>query len=72
LYRTDGSIRSFARLSGLGGELRDINANEASTEGPVVIDVKLTDVAFQSSGDGVWHLVDESYQPVPLSSFGDG
>ena len=41
-------------------------------KGPVVIDVKLTDVAFQSSGDGVWHLVDESYQPVPLSSFGDG
>ena len=72
LYRTEGEISYFARLSGLGGELGDILTNEASPDGPVVVEIKDSDVAFQSQGDGVWRLVDDSYNPEPKATFGDG
>jgi hypothetical protein len=38
VYRTEGEITYFARLSGLSGEFSDIIANEALPEGPVLID----------------------------------
>lgn len=72
LYRTDGAIRYFARLSDLGGEFGAILANEASIDGPVVVEIKDGDVAFQTKGSGIWQLVDESYAPLPMSTFGDG
>ena len=72
LYRTEGEISYLARLSGLTGEFGDILANEASPEGPMLIEIKATDVAFQTQGDAVWTLVDESYQPDIAISFGPG
>lgn len=72
LYRTEGEVSYLARLSGLGGELSDILANEALTDGPVVVEIKEDDVAFQTQGSGTWQLIDESYAPTPRSSFGDG
>ena len=72
LYRTEGEISYLARLSGLTGEFGDILANEASPEDPMLIEIKATDVAFQTQGDAVWTLVDESYQPDIAISFGPG
>ena len=71
-YRTTDVVNYFARLSGVGGELDDIIANGAFTSGPVVVDIKESDFAFQSSGDATWALLDDSYQPEIRSSFGDG
>ena len=71
-YRTTDEVSYFARLSGVGGELDDIIANEAFTSGPVVVEIKESDFAFQSSGDATWALLDDSYQPEIRSSFGDG
>ncbi len=72
VYRTEGEITYFARLSGLTGELSDIIANAASPPAPVLVEIKPTDVAFESKGPGQWTLVDDSYQPDPGTSFGRG
>ena len=72
LYRTEGEITYLARLSGLSGEFDDIIANEALAKGPVVIEIKESDVAFQAQGDGIWSLIDDSYNPEPRTVFGDG
>ena len=71
-YRTTDEVNYFARLSGVSGQLDDIIANGAFTSGPVVVDIKENDFAFQSSGDATWVLLDDSYQPEIRSSFGDG
>jgi hypothetical protein len=59
----------WARLSGTSGDLDDILAND-NIDGPVVIDILDTDVAFESSRCGRW----VPYQPPasPASTFGDG
>ena len=72
LYRTEERVRYFARLSGLGGELDDILANEAGIEGPVVVEVTESDVAFETKGDATWSLVGDSYDPELKTTFGDG
>ena len=72
LYRAEGDIRYLARLSGLGGEIDDIIPIQVSLDGPAVVEIKPDDVAFQSRGEGEWRLVDESYQPEPRTTFGDG
>jgi hypothetical protein len=72
LYRTEGPATYIARLSGLGGELSDIIANETSDSGPMVVEVKATDVALEVHGDGIWHLLDDSFRPEPKATFGDG
>lgn len=72
LYRTEGEVRYFARLAGLAGDLADILANEAGTEGPVLVEIKQSDVAFQTQGSAVWEFVNESYSPTPVFTFGAG
>lgn len=72
VYRTEGEISYFARLSGLTGQLSDIIANEASPLPPVLVEIKSTDVAFESKGPGQWTLVDDSYQQELRTSFGHG
>jgi len=71
-YRSEGVVTYFERLSGLSGELGDIIANDALSQGPVIVDIKDSDVAFKSSGSVVWYLIDESYHPELKTSFGDG
>lgn len=72
LYRSDGGIGYWERLSGLSGELSDILANEALAPGSVYVEVKATDEALSFSGSGTFYLVDESYQGKQKTSFGDG
>jgi len=43
----------WARLSGTGGTLREIIAND-NTTGPAVVTIAATDAAFESSGCGGW------------------
>lgn len=72
IYRTTGDITYFARLSGLTGEFSDIIANGASPQTPVLVEIKPTDVAFESKGTGQWTMIDDTYQPEPTTSFGGG
>jgi len=72
IYRTTGDITYFARLSGLTGEFSDIIANGASPQPPVLVEIKPTDVAFESKGTGQWTMIDDTYQPEPTTSFGGG
>jgi hypothetical protein len=43
----------WARLSGFGSELADINDNDY-TSGNVVVQVLESDIGFESSGCGTW------------------
>jgi len=72
VYRTTGEITYFARLSGLTGEFSDIIANEGSPQPPVLVEIKPTDVAFESIGTGQWTKIDDSYQPEPTTFFSGG
>ncbi|MDZ7761263.1 MAG: hypothetical protein U5L00_13550 [Desulfovermiculus sp.] len=72
IYRAEDKITYFARLSGLTGELSDIIANSASPPPPVLVEIKPTDVAFESKGLGQWNMIDDLYQPDPRTSFGCG
>jgi len=71
-YRSDGGINYWERLSGLSGELGDIIANGAFSNGSIYIDIKPTDEAFSFNGSGTFYLVDDSYQGLQETSFGDG
>jgi hypothetical protein len=51
-YRTTGSCY-WARLSGFGGELDDIIANDNSS-GTAIVDIARGDVGFESNGCGGW------------------
>jgi len=44
----------MARLSGFGGTLEEIIANDISTEGGLVVTVAVTDVGFETNGCGTW------------------
>ena len=61
----------WARLSGLGGELSEIVAND-NAEGRIIVEVKAADAAFQSSGCGIWNPFDVGAAVSQQSSFGDG
>lgn len=69
-YRTAGSSGCYwARLSGLGGSIDDIIANN-NASGPAIVTIEATDKAFESTRCGEW-------SPAPTSgpqatSFGDG
>jgi hypothetical protein len=69
-YMTAGSQGCYwARRSGTTGQVDEILAND-NTSGPLVVDILLTDVAFESSACATW----TPYQPPPspTSTFGDG
>jgi hypothetical protein len=69
-YRTAGQSGCYwARLSGLGGSLSDIIANDDAV-GPAIVTIDATDKAFDSQGCGTWG-------PLPTTGpqatrFGDG
>ncbi len=58
----------FERLSGLSGELDDIIAN-GNSEGPVIVEILPTDVAFSSSGCERWSAF---LGGTPVETFTDG
>jgi hypothetical protein len=59
-YRSSGPEADgncyWARLKGLGGNFRDIAAND-NQSGPTVVDISPSDRAFESSGCGTWAQV---------------
>jgi hypothetical protein len=71
LYRVEDGISYWARTSGFSGELGEIIAN-GSPSGPAIVDIKSTDVGFQTMGSGTWTRIDDSYNPEVLTEFGDG
>jgi hypothetical protein len=73
IYRSESGVTYFERLAGLSGELDDILANEASPSGPVYVEIKSTDVAFKTEGNGNWYKIElDEYEGKMLTSFGDG
>lgn len=53
-YRTEAGDRCYwARLSGLGGNLEDIIANDLPT-GPTLVEISASDAAFETQGCGTW------------------
>ncbi len=73
IYRSESGVTYFERLAGLSGELDDILANEASPSGPVYVEIKSTDVAFKTEGNGKWYKIElDEYKGKMLTSFGDG
>jgi hypothetical protein len=71
LYRADGGITYWARTKGFSGDLNEMLANGIPS-GPAIVEIKTTDVGFQTKGSGTWTLVDDSYAPELLSEFSDG
>jgi hypothetical protein len=68
-YRAVGAPSCYwARLSGFGGTLDEIIANELGS-GPQVATIASTDTGFKSSGCGMWRL---SAPAVPTAAPGDG
>ena len=73
IYRSEGGVIYFARLSGFSGELDDILANGALPSGPVYVEIKSTDAAFKTEGSGKWRKINlDEYIGAMLTSFGDG
>ncbi|MBA3605602.1 MAG: hypothetical protein H0W46_06460, partial [Acidimicrobiia bacterium] len=64
----DGFGCYFERLSGLSGDLDDIIIN-GNSNGPVLVEIAPTDVAFSSSGCQRWSAY---LGGTPVDSFGDG
>ena len=57
-YRTDGSDSCYwKRLSGFGGTMDDIIANDLPT-GPAVVTISASDAAFSSEHCGTWTRID--------------
>jgi hypothetical protein len=56
-YRSESGADYWARLSGFGGEVRDIIANAAFVTGPTIVEIRSTDKGFQSQG-GYWEKID--------------
>jgi len=56
-YRSKTGADYWARLKGFSGELDDIIANDAMVEGTVVVEIKESDVGFQTRG-AEWEKID--------------
>jgi hypothetical protein len=46
-----------ARLSGFGGTIDEVIANDISTDGGLIINIAATDRGFETSGCGTWEKV---------------
>ncbi|KGX92759.1 hypothetical protein N781_15815 [Pontibacillus halophilus JSM 076056 = DSM 19796] len=71
LYKHEGGVFYWERLSGFSGEFEEIIAN-GNPQGQTYVEIKDTDVAFNSEGSGDWVKIDDSYSPQPVTTFGDG
>ncbi|MDD2282610.1 MAG: cell wall-binding repeat-containing protein [Eubacteriales bacterium] len=73
IYRSDGTIYYWARLSGLSGELDDILANDAFPSSPVYVEIKASDHAFETKGTGSWYKINlDTYTGKRITSFSQG
>jgi hypothetical protein len=51
---TGGDLCYWARLSGFGGTLNDIVANDNAHGGPAIVTIAGSDIGFATSGCGSW------------------
>lgn len=72
IYRNEGGVNYWARLSGFSGEISEVIANGSLQSGPLIVEILETDKGFESQGAGLWYLIDDSYIPKLLTEFGDG
>jgi len=56
-YKSETGADYWARLKGFSGELDDIIANDAMVKGTVVVEIKESDVGFQTRG-AEWEKID--------------
>lgn len=71
-YRTmGGTFCYWERLSGFGGSLDEIIANDISS-GPALVTIKASDVGFSSQGCGTWRNNLSAITTSRTSSFGQG
>jgi hypothetical protein len=74
LYRSNNAASAscyWERLSGFGGTLAEIIANDIAG-GPAVVAVAATDLGFNSSGCVIWSLVTGPITLSPTAPFGAG
>jgi len=71
LYKSEGNITYWARLSGFGGSLDEIIAN-GNPVGSDIVQIDEGDKGFETRGTGYWYPIGEDYQPEIQSTFGDG
>jgi len=72
IYRSSGGPSCYwARLSGFGGTLDDVIANDLPV-GAAIVEVKSTDAGFYTDECGNWQPVEQTYPASPWTSFGDG
>ncbi|GAA0351858.1 hypothetical protein [Bacillus horti] len=72
LYRSEGDIYYWARLSGFSGELDDIKANGNPMSSSAIVEIKDTDIGFETQGSGFWYKIEDDFQGELLTEFGDG
>jgi hypothetical protein len=65
---TTASSCYWARLSGFGGTLDDIIANDNPSGSHVIVDILPSDKGFDSSRCGTW----KPFVPTPPTTFGEG
>jgi len=65
---TASSFCYWERMSGFGGSLDEINANEIGNGAHMVVDILATDRGFKSNGCGTW----VPYTPKPAAKITDG
>lgn len=71
-YRAPGGDSCYwERLSGFGGTLDDVIANDFGARYPIV-SISPTDAGFTSRGCGRWSLVASTYPASPATSFAEG
>jgi hypothetical protein len=70
-----GDACYWERLSGFGGTLGEIIANDINTTGPRYVEIKPTDVGFNTDGCVWWRAddqFDQKFPPTAFGQFGDG
>lgn len=71
-YRTDsGDLCYFARLSGFGGSIDEIIANDNGS-GPQIVTIASTDAGFETARCGDWVLDSGQVRADPNAPFGEG
>lgn len=72
IYKSEGNVVYWARLSGFSGELNEIIAN-GNPQGTDIVEIKESDKGFETSGGGGhWFKIEDDYEGELLTEFGDG
>ena len=73
LYKSEGNVSYWARLSDFTGSFDDIITNGNPMNGSELVEINENDKGFETSGSGYWYKIDPTtYTGESLTSFSDG